>query len=159
MTLAEKLRKLVDEQGVDLKQVATRASMSYHTVRSYSQGRADKFPSVRNGIALARALNVSIEWLYDDSKGWPPVPYHLPPPFRISPWPPALSWEELQLAIKLYVGMRFQVMMGIADKQLQSTEDGSTLLRDPTAFLLKMSERAKELIEAAENEPSPPETP
>ena len=105
MTLAEKIQRVAREKGLELKRVAEKAGIPYNTLRGYTaQGN---IPSAPNGIALAKALDVGIEWLFDDSQGWPPPGYHEPPPFTIKHWPPnGISWEELHLAIEVYVQQR-----------------------------------------------------
>ena len=46
---------------------------------------------------LARGLEVSLGWLADDLQGFP-VP-QAAPPARIRPWPPAITWEELEACL------------------------------------------------------------
>jgi len=102
MTLGEKIVHIAQLKGYELKQIAARAGIPYHTLRGYVA--LGKSPSVRTGIALAKALDVGIEWLFDDSQGPPPPRYHEPPPFDMTFWPPHnITWEGVDLAIKVYV--------------------------------------------------------
>ena len=72
MELAEKIPLAARLRGLSLKQVAHKTGISYNTLRGYiAHG---KRPLVRTGIALAKALDVGIEWLFDDSQGPPPPP-------------------------------------------------------------------------------------
>ena len=107
MTLAEKIKRVAQYRRTDLKRVASDAGIPYNTLRGYVQAASTRIPTAPAGIALAKALDVSFLWLFGPSETWPPPLYQEPPPITIAPWPPSgISWEELALAIRLYVGER-----------------------------------------------------
>ena len=69
MTFRDKLRRLMEDRHY--ARVARRANLTAATVFNYVNGT--HAPKADSALRLARALNVSIEWLLDDSQGWPPV--------------------------------------------------------------------------------------
>lgn len=101
MTLGEKIHRVSEARRAELSRIASDAGIPYNTLRGYTQG--GKMPSASNGISLARALNVGIEWLFDDSQGWPPPAYHEAPPVTLDPWPPhGITWGDMRRLVHRY---------------------------------------------------------
>ncbi|MEA2707997.1 MAG: hypothetical protein QOF78_598 [Phycisphaerales bacterium] len=69
MTFHEKLRRLMEDRNRSA--VARRVGVSVTTFNNYCT--RDVQPLAENALRIARALNVSLEWLLDDARGWPPV--------------------------------------------------------------------------------------
>lgn len=68
MKFAEKLIKLI---GTDSRaKIAKRAGLKPTVVNNYVHRGSE--PMSRASLALARALNVPLDWLIDDEKDWPP---------------------------------------------------------------------------------------
>lgn len=58
-------------RGLSVGDLAAKAGVPYATLRTYLPGLA-RAPSVQTGIAIARALDVPVEWLFGESELWPP---------------------------------------------------------------------------------------
>ena len=100
MSCGLKILNAVRLKGLELKQLAQLAGIPYNTLRGYTQ--SGKLPSAPTGIALAKALNVDIEWLFDDAQAWisDPPPYLDPPPRWINEvFRGGLDWEEVGEAV------------------------------------------------------------
>lgn len=98
MELHEKILQLAEERHIGLMKLAEMAEIPYTTFKRQLSPGSTALPDARQGIALAKALGVSVEWLFDATAGFPAVPYHSPPPHRIAPWPPEIiTWEQLQI--------------------------------------------------------------
>ncbi|MEM9414981.1 MAG: helix-turn-helix transcriptional regulator [Planctomycetota bacterium] len=69
MTINEKLRRLFDTRN--MAAVARIAGVGRTAVNKYCN--ASVTPRSDVALRLARALDVSVEWLIDDEQGWPPV--------------------------------------------------------------------------------------
>lgn len=76
MTFADKLQKLLEDRSKP--KVARRAGISPTAVYEYISKRY--IPRAPVALNLARALNVSVEWLIDDEQGWPPIWRNSPSP-------------------------------------------------------------------------------
>lgn len=97
MRFGEKLARLVKEKGTNLAELARENGIPYKTIRGYLNPGSTRVPAAPTGVALARGLAVSIEWLFDDLKDWPPIPYHEPPPFEMVGWPrEEYAWRKLR---------------------------------------------------------------
>lgn len=71
MTFHEKLKALARNQNKAA--LARSAGLPESTISSY-MCKPDSLPRVDIGLKIARALDVSAEWLFDDSQDMPPVP-------------------------------------------------------------------------------------
>lgn len=130
MDFNDKLRRLLKEKKLDATDLSRLSGIMYNTLRSYVQPRSQRRPSAPNGIALAKALDVCIEWLFDDSQDFPATPYHNPPPFRITPWPPyGIRWDEAKAALNIYVHERTERYLAEANKRLAN--EGYELMEGP----------------------------
>ncbi len=70
MTLAEKIRALLRERGWSQSELARRAGLKQRAVCYVaSDGRPARADA---GVAIAKALSVSTDWLFDDNQDWPP---------------------------------------------------------------------------------------
>jgi transcriptional regulator with XRE-family HTH domain len=69
MTFSMKLDRLMQDRVQ--ARTAKRAGVSGAAISSYIRGQYG--PRAGTAMRLARALNVSFEWLMDDSQDWPPV--------------------------------------------------------------------------------------
>ena len=67
MTLREKIAELLAVRFWSRAQLARKAGMSTSALQRIVSGG---LPNVTNGIALAKALDVPVEWLFDDKLGW-----------------------------------------------------------------------------------------
>jgi transcriptional regulator with XRE-family HTH domain len=75
MNLHEKLERLTEDRNKAA--VSRRAGLPMNAMSDYlNKGHR---PSVGKVFRIARALFVSVEWLLDDSRGWPPVWVNAPP--------------------------------------------------------------------------------
>lgn len=62
MTFAEKLRELLDAEGLTVDQLSKVADLPYVTVRAYlSKGKAHRKPTFASAVKLAKALKVSLD--------------------------------------------------------------------------------------------------
>lgn len=76
MTFLQKLARLTaDRHKV---RISRRAGLAPTTVSNYLN--RGSMPGADIAFRLARALNVSVEWMLDDSQGWPPVWVNAPEP-------------------------------------------------------------------------------
>jgi transcriptional regulator with XRE-family HTH domain len=62
MSFQDRLRAEIDYQGLMIKEVAAKAGISKRTLDSYVDSRA-VIPKADIAVSLARALNVSVEYL------------------------------------------------------------------------------------------------
>jgi len=69
MKFHEKLARLLEDRNVS--EVSRRAGMGVSTLGVYLYKRS--IPRADFCLCIARVLCVSVEWLLDDSQGWPPV--------------------------------------------------------------------------------------
>lgn len=72
MTFGEKMRKLLEFRRLRLQELAESSGVGYNTLRSYLNPQGNLSPTAPKGIAIARALGVPAEWLFDDDCTWPP---------------------------------------------------------------------------------------
>lgn len=72
MTWSEKIRKLMDEQHMNQKQLSEKSGITEPSICRYLKG--ERVPRIDIIINFARALNVSIEYLLDeDATAYSPV--------------------------------------------------------------------------------------
>lgn len=69
MTIPEKLKRLAGMMSPT--KLSRRTGLGLTSVHSYINGRS--IPRADSALALARGLGVDVQWLLDDSRGWPPV--------------------------------------------------------------------------------------
>ena len=98
MRLGEKIVAIARQRRMDLQQVAKKAGIPYNTLRGYTKSACKRGPSAAVGLHLAQVLDVPPGWLFDDSLGLP-APPHSHPPFPIHPWPPDITWEQLEACL------------------------------------------------------------
>ena len=67
--LKQKICELAELADWTARKIAVKAGVSPSTL--YSAMERDRPINVSDAIALARVLDVSVEWLFDDKKGWP----------------------------------------------------------------------------------------
>jgi transcriptional regulator with XRE-family HTH domain len=67
----EKLRRRVQELGLNKARAARDASLPESTISSYLSKRAS-LPRIDIAVKIAKALRVPVEWLGDESQDWPP---------------------------------------------------------------------------------------
>lgn len=70
MDWCEKVEKLKDHLETSYARIEKRAGWTINTL-SVALNRKS-MPAADAGLKLARALDVSCEWLFDDAAGWPP---------------------------------------------------------------------------------------
>lgn len=69
MTFHEKLRRLTqDKHKIKVARSAGIPPMTVYNILNKQQ-----MPAADRAYKLARVLSVSVEWLLDDTAGWPPV--------------------------------------------------------------------------------------
>lgn len=76
MTFTQKLARLTEDRHK--VRISRRAGLAPTTVSNYLN--RGSMPGADVAFRLARALNVSVEWLLDDSQDWPPVWVNAPEP-------------------------------------------------------------------------------
>jgi len=69
MTFTEKLTRITEDRNRCA--VARRARLPTNAINDYINKKYR--PRADTAVKIARALNVSIAWLVDDSMGWPPI--------------------------------------------------------------------------------------
>lgn len=79
MKLRQKLKELADLRGWSIRQVAERAKIAQQTLDSAMAGHDLR---VSAAIRVAKVMGVSVEWLFDDSKGLDDIDRH---PFWLEP--------------------------------------------------------------------------
>jgi len=80
MTVTEKLIRLTADRGKS--QVAGAAGLPKSAISNYIAKK--QMPRGDNALALARALNVPLEWLVDNEQDWPPPQVGAPTPAQLS---------------------------------------------------------------------------
>lgn len=73
MTIGKKLAHLLVDLDIEQKEVAARTGISEASISRWAAGKRSKV-SHGDALKLAIALRVSLYWLCDDSKGYPPPP-------------------------------------------------------------------------------------
>jgi hypothetical protein len=129
MQIREKIARLVDrDRWRSVRSVAERAGVDDSTM---TRVRNTGVCAVGKAIAIARALDVPVDWLFDDAMDWPPPPAdNAAPPIAIQPWPPlGITWPEVKLAIARYIAERTE---GEVAEML--TEAGMGLVDDPGVY-------------------------
>lgn len=71
MTLGHKLDMLLSQRRMKAIDLAAQLELSPSTVTRWVRDEAN--PTMRLGLRLARYFDVSMEWLADDSQGYPPA--------------------------------------------------------------------------------------
>jgi transcriptional regulator with XRE-family HTH domain len=66
---SEKVKRLIGDQSQ--AKVARRAGLSPSALNNLLQ-RSGSVPTAKTALQLARALEVSVDWLIDDAQDWPP---------------------------------------------------------------------------------------
>lgn len=85
MTFHEKLRRRVQEKIGNKAKAARDAGLPESTISSYLSKHAS-LPRIDIALKIARAIDVPLEWLADDSKDWPPPKAEeIPPLMKVSP--------------------------------------------------------------------------
>ena len=72
MTFHEKLKKLTEDRIKSVMSI--RAGLPRMAISNYLAKK--QTPSCDVALRIARTLGVSVEWLIDDSRGWPPEYAH-----------------------------------------------------------------------------------
>jgi transcriptional regulator with XRE-family HTH domain len=77
-TLADRLRKVLEQRGLSQTQAAERAGIPLATLNKWihQTGRAPN-PSAENLIALKEAFNVSVDWLLTGEGPQEPIPFFI----------------------------------------------------------------------------------
>lgn len=73
MQFHQKLRKRVQELGLNKSKAARDAGLPDSTISSYL-AKPESLPRIDIALKLASALDVPLSWLADDSLDWPPPP-------------------------------------------------------------------------------------
>ncbi|MGR3311076.1 MAG: helix-turn-helix domain-containing protein, partial [Candidatus Brocadiales bacterium] len=68
----DKLRFLRGEKGWSKKDIAKAAGIAYTTYMEYESKRRQSTPTVRNAQGIANAFGVNVNYLFDETKGYPP---------------------------------------------------------------------------------------
>ena len=68
MTINEKLRALMHDRKMTV--IARRAGIKYPSLYQYVN--QDAMPGAGTALRIAKAIGVEVEWLLDDTQGWPP---------------------------------------------------------------------------------------
>lgn len=127
MTWAEKTKLIVEvDLGVSYRKIEERAGWSYNTLKSAIKKNA--VVGVDKAIGLARALNVSVEWLFDDERGWEESQTG-----RLGDRPPEPEGLHLGHALQMIA----LVHIGI---QASGTELRASLARELLRFQLSLNE-------------------
>jgi transcriptional regulator with XRE-family HTH domain len=71
VTFHEKLRRRVAQLGIKKSRAAREAGLPASTINSYL-AKPKSLPRIDIAAKIAKAVNVPLEWLIDDSAGWPP---------------------------------------------------------------------------------------
>lgn len=69
MNINDKLARFAET--TKMSAIARRVGVNHSTISKYVSGQSH--PRYDVALRLARALNVSPEWLIDDAQEWPPV--------------------------------------------------------------------------------------
>ena len=69
MNAGQKISRLLADRLWSQAALAQRASINPATLNAIVRGN---IPRVNNAIAIAQALNVPVDWLFDDVQDWPP---------------------------------------------------------------------------------------
>src|SRR5438552_1110885 len=92
MNFKEKLKRATE--GKKRSDLARRANLNPKVISNYIN-RKSTIPRADIAAKIAKALDVTVEWLFDDAQGWPP-----PQPVTVTP--ASFSDQELmrELAIR-----------------------------------------------------------
>ncbi|HDY64896.1 MAG TPA: XRE family transcriptional regulator [Phycisphaerae bacterium] len=113
MTWAEKVLRLLDDQGISMAK-ASRLAGWKHKNQLSSRLSKPHMPGAADGIRLARVFGVPADWLFDDSQGYPEPDAKAS---RIAPDDP-----EIAAAIEQAV---CQAMIRVAQRSLRGPGDHS----------------------------------
>src|SRR5262245_42444182 len=70
MDFPRKLRIMLADRDLTIKEVAVRLDVRPNTVARWTKGQ--RMPSLQDGLRLADALGVDVRWLVDDARDYPP---------------------------------------------------------------------------------------
>jgi transcriptional regulator with XRE-family HTH domain len=153
VTLAEKIVAVARERGLDLREVAQRASIGYSTLTSYTRTRNSRVPTAPRGVALAKALGVPTEWLFDESQGMPTPPRLEGPPFPIEPWPPnGVTWEVVRRLLAAYQARRFIEILGGVVQELEGRPDLEVALQEQARTIIDVFKRFVAIYELQDDQ-------
>lgn len=107
MDFSTKILKLIELRGMRKSELASKSAISRSVLSKYLNRRS--IPPATIAIRVARALDVSLDWLADDARDWPP-------PSIDAPRPDQLSHEELMRE----VGRRYWNDLSFAWSELRS---------------------------------------
>ncbi|HZK80618.1 MAG TPA: helix-turn-helix transcriptional regulator [Humisphaera sp.] len=91
MDFQEKLRRRMEELGLNKARVAAGAGLTDSTISSYFRDRGS-VPRIDIGIRIARVVKVPLDWLADDSQEWPPPEADMIAATRLSDTELFLEW-------------------------------------------------------------------
>ena len=63
MTIAERIKKLADDQGYTVRSLAEEVNVTPEAVRNYFKGK--RTPNIIIGSRIAKALNTTVEYLVE----------------------------------------------------------------------------------------------
>lgn len=69
MRLGKKIRNLIDDHGIDQRQLAGHLGVNPSTISRWCAGISN--PDIIVGLAIARYFGVTVEWLADPEAPWP----------------------------------------------------------------------------------------
>jgi len=72
MNTREKIQRWLDENAVSQTDLARRAGIEPNKISQILNGSYG--PTHTYIVPISRAMNASLDWLYDDQAGWPVVP-------------------------------------------------------------------------------------
>lgn len=75
MNFHEKLKKLTELSNRSA--ICRAAGLHETTISGWIY--CETVPQIDTAFKIAKVLNVSLDWLADDSKDWPPIPLPVPP--------------------------------------------------------------------------------
>jgi len=126
MKVADKIERLLLERKMSGSALARAAGVSPDVISSLR--RVDGYqPGVGAAIRVARALGVSVEWLFDDDQDWPPPegPQADPRLEKIREHlPPAMTAEQIIEAIG-----RYMAEMARREQERREFEEGRNVIR------------------------------
>jgi transcriptional regulator with XRE-family HTH domain len=103
----QKLQQIIEQRGLTKARLAQAADLTESTVSSYFTKR-ESMPRLDIAMKLCRVLKVPLDWLADDSQGWPP-------PAPSSPNAAIMTDDELMAEVARRYRLQAIRIRGIVD--------------------------------------------
>ncbi len=120
ITITEKLRHLRAEKGWNRSETARQSEIPISTYQAYEQ--LNRKPKGESALKISRAFGVTVDYLLDDSKGYPPGPldrvHYSKPRKMMSDTGEAIDLASLTEDFRKYFQTNPEKLMGFTQKDV-----------------------------------------